>query len=93
MQELQDVVLMLLKIVFQLSGKVVALQCSTAKAYLCSQVGTASCFLSRLACCMLNLAKKHIITLIPVCIPTHFNVQAKQYDVKGWFQSGIFFPT
>ena len=35
-----------------------------------------SLFLSRLACCMLNLADKHGIILIPAYISTHLNVEA-----------------
>ena len=49
---------------------------SSAKAYLCNQGGTAFCFLSRLACHILNLADKHGIPLIPTYIPTHLNVEA-----------------
>ena len=52
LQELQAVAMMLCRMAFCLSGKVVALLSdnSTAKAYLCNQGGTASPFLSRLAC-------------------------------------------
>ena len=53
LQELQGVALMLHRMAFHLSGKVVALHAldnSTAKAYLCNQGGTVSPFLSRLAC-------------------------------------------
>ena len=69
---------MLHKMAFQLSNEMVALHLdnSMAKAYLCSQDGTAPLFLSRLACSILNLANKHGITLIPACIPTHLNVEA-----------------
>ena len=50
-QELQAVAVMLCRMAFCLSGKVVALHLdnSTAKAYLCNQGGTVSPFLSRLA--------------------------------------------
>ena len=46
MQELQAVAMMLHRMAFQLSGKVVALYLdnSTAKAYLCNQGGRASPF-------------------------------------------------
>ena len=51
---------------FCLSGTVVALHLenSSSKAKLCSWGGTVSLFLSRLACCILNLVSKHGITLI-----------------------------
>ena len=51
LQELQAIAMMLHKIAFHLSGKVVALHLdnSTAKVYLCNQGGTVSPFLSRLA--------------------------------------------
>ena len=63
---------------FQLSGKVVALclDKSTAKAHLCNQGGTASLFLSRLVCHILNLAYKHGITCHPVYIPIHLKGEA-----------------
>ena len=78
LQELQAVELMLYKMAFQLSGKVIALYLdnSTAKAYLCNQGGTAFAFLSRLACHILNLANKYDITLIPAYIPIYLNVEA-----------------
>ena len=68
---------MLCRMPFSFSGKMVALHLdkSTAKAYLCNQDGTASLFLCRLACCILNLADKHGITLIPTYIHTHLNVE------------------
>ena len=67
LQELQAIVMMLCRMAFHLSGKVVALHLdnSTAKAYLCNQGGTVSPFLSRLACQILCLTNKHGITLIP----------------------------
>ena len=78
LQELQAVAVMLCRMAFCLSGKVVALHLdnSTAKAYLCNQGGTVSPFLSRLACQILSLTNKHGITLLPVYIPTHLNVEA-----------------
>ena len=83
LQELQAVAVMLCRIVFCLSGKVVALHLdnSTAKAYLCNQCGTVSPFLSRLACHILSLTDKHGITLLPAYIPTHLNVEA---DYLSW---------
>ena len=78
LQKLQAVVLMLHRMVFHLSGKVVALHLdnSTAKAYLCTQGSKVSLHFSRLACFILNLAKKHGITVIPAYIPIHLNVGA-----------------
>ena len=53
----RPVAMMLHRMAFCLSGKVVALHLdnSTAKAYLCNQGGTVSLFLSRLACWVLSL--------------------------------------
>ena len=78
LQELQAVAIMLHRMAFHLSGKVVALHLdnSTAKAYLCNQGGTVPPFLSRLACQILSLTDKHGITLLPAYIPTHLNVKA-----------------
>ena len=83
LQELHAVAVMLCRMAFHLSGKVVALHLdnSTARAYLCNQGGTVSPFLSRLACCILSLTNKHGITLLPAYIPTHFNVEA---DYMSW---------
>ena len=77
--------MMLCRMAFCLSGKVVALHLdnSTAKAYLCNQGGTVSPFLSRLACQILSLTDKHGITLIPAYIPTHLNVEA-DYLSQDW---------
>ena len=74
----QVVSLTMHKMVFQLSNMVVGLHLnnSTGKAYLCNYSGTASPFLSELACHIFNLANKHSITLIPAYIPTHLNVEA-----------------
>ena len=83
LQKLQAVAIMLRRMAFSLSGKVVALHLdnSTAKAYLCNQGGTVSPFLSRLACWILSLTDKHGITLLPAYIPTHLNVEA---DFLSW---------
>ena len=59
---------------------------NTAKAFLSSQGGTVSIFLSRLACHVLNLAD----TLIPAYIPTYLSVEADIYYGEGWFQNSIF---
>ena len=85
LQELQAVTIMLCRMAFCLSGKVAALHLdnSTAKAYLCNQGGTASPFLSRLACWILSLTNKHGITLIHAYIPTHLNVEA-YYLSQDW---------
>ena len=47
-------------------------------------------FLSRLACCILNLANKHGITLIPAYIHTHLNVEVISHG-QDWFRSGTCF--
>ena len=73
--ELQAVILMLHKMAFDFS---------TAKAYLCNQGGTASLFLLRLACHILNLAYKYDTTLFPAYIPTHLIVKAN-YLPQGQF--------
>ena len=77
LQELQAVAIMLHRMAFCLSGKVVPLHLdnSMAKAYLCNQGDTVSPSLSRLACWILSLANKHGITLLPAYIPTHLNVE------------------
>ena len=92
LQELQAVAVMICRMAFCLSGKVVALHLdnSTAKAYLCNQGGTVSPFLSRLACWILSLTDKHGITLLPAYIPTHLNVEADFLSQIGCFQSGTF---
>ena len=74
----QAVAMMLCRMTFQVYGKLVALHSvnSTAKAYLCNQVGRVSPFLSRLACQILSLTSKLSITLIPAYMPTHLNVEA-----------------
>ena len=85
LQELQAVAIMLHRMAFCLSGKVVALHLdkSTAKVYLSSQGGTVSPFLSRLACQILSLTNKHSITLLPAYIPTNLNEEA---DFLSWNQ-------
>ena len=72
------VAFLLCKMAFCLSNKVATLHLDTSitKAYLCNQGGTASLFLSGLACHILNLAKKHGISLMQVYIPTYLNVEA-----------------
>ena len=76
-----------------LFSKVVALYVdnSTANTYLCNQDDTTSHFLCRLACCILNLADKQHITLIPKYISTHLNVEADYLFKVGWFLSGTYF--
>ena len=85
LQELQAIAMMLHRMAFHLSGKLVTLHLdnSTEKAYLYNQLGKVSPFLSRLACWILNLTNKHSITLIPPYIPTHLNVEA-DYLFQGW---------
>ena len=64
-QELHAIGLMLCRMAFCLSGKMVALQLdnSTTKAYLCDQDVRVFLSLSRLACHILNLANKHGINI------------------------------
>ena len=83
LQELQVVALMLHKMAFHLSGQVVVLHLdnSTAKANLCNPGDISSLFLPRLTCCILTLARKHGIIVIPAYIPTHFSVDA---DYLSW---------
>ena len=83
LQELQAVAVMLHRMAFHLSGKVVALHLdnSTAKVYFCNQGGTVSSFLSRLACWILSLTDKHSITLLLANIPALLNVEA---DFLSW---------
>ena len=85
LQELQSITMMLHRMSFCLSGKVVALHLdnSIAKAYLCNQGGTVSHFLSRLACWILSLTDKAGITLIQAYIPTHLNLEV---DYLSWAQ-------
>ena len=61
---LQAFAMMLHRMAFWLSGKMVSLQLdnSAVKAYLCNQGGTVSPFLSRLACWILSLSNKHCIS-------------------------------
>ena len=77
--------MMLCRVAFQYSSKVVAFYFnnSTAKLYLCNQGDTVSPFLFRLACQILSLTDKHSITLIPAYIPTNLNVEAN-YLSQGW---------
>ena len=83
LQEFQAITMMLHRMAFCLTGKVVALHLdnNTAKAYLCNQGGTVSSFLSSQACWILSLTDKHSISLIPAYIPTHLNVEA---DLLSW---------
>ena len=77
--------MMLCRMAFHLSGKVVALHLdnSTAKVYFCNQGGTGPSFLPRLAFWILSLTNKHGITLIPAYIPTHLYVKAN-YLSQDW---------
>ena len=70
--------MMLCRMAFCLSGKVVALYLdnSTAKAHLCNESGTLSPFLSWLVYWILSLIDKHGITFIPAYILTQLNVEA-----------------
>ena len=94
LQKLQAVAMMLHRMAFHLSGKVVALHLdnSMAKAYLCNQGDRVSPFLSRLACQILSLTNKYGITLIPAYIATHLSVEANYLSQIRHFQSGTFSP-
>ena len=83
LQELQVVAIMLHRLAFCLSGKVVALHMdnSSANTYLCNQGGTESPFLSMLAYQILSPTDKHGITLLPAYISTLLNVEA---DYLSW---------
>ena len=60
---------------------------STAKGYLCNQGGTTSHFL---ACHILKLANKHVITLIPAYLL--ISMQKLTISLrKDWFKSGTCF--
>ena len=85
LQELPEVAMMLCRMAFHFSGKVVTLHLDNriAKAYLHNEGGIVSPFLSRLACQILSLTHKHSFTLIPANIPTHLNVEA-DYLSQGW---------
>ena len=85
LQELQAVAMMLYRMAFCSSDKVVALHLdnSTAKAYLCNEGGTVFPILSRLSWQILSLTDKHGITLIPAYIPTHLSMEA---DYLSWYQ-------
>ena len=69
---------------FWLSDKVVALHFhnSTAKGSLYNQEDAASNFLSRISCCILNLADMHGINLLPTYLLTYLNVEA-DYPSQG----------
>ena len=79
LQEFQPVAMMLGKIAFCVSGKLIALHSdnSTANAYLCNQGATVSHFLSRLDCQILSLTDKHSNTPISAYIPTHLSYLSK----------------
>ena len=92
LQELWAIAIMLHRMVFHISGKMVALHLdnSTAKAYLCNQGGTVSPFLSRMACWVLSLANKHGITHIQhTLLPTSMWRLIICPGIRC-FQSGIF---
>ena len=77
---------------FQLLGKLVALHLdnNTAKAYLFDQCGTLPPFLSSLACQILHLTNKHIITLIPYTFLPIAMWKPVICHADGYFVSSIF---
>ena len=75
LQELWAIIMMLYRMAFHLSGKVVILHLdnSMEKAYLCNQGGTVSPFLSWVACQILSLTDSTVLllfqhTLLPILI-------------------------
>ena len=92
LQELQAVAMMLCRMAFHLSDKVVALHLdnSTAKTYMCNQVSTVSPLLSRLACWILSLTDKHCITLFQHTFLPMSVWRLIICSGIGCFQSGIF---
>ena len=93
LQEPQAVSLMLHRMVFHLTGKVVALHMdsNTAEAYLCNQGGRVSLSPSRMACHILNQALRYGITLILAYILPISLWKPAVNQRKGWFQNGILF--
>ena len=73
LQKLQAVELMLHKMTFQLSGKMVALHFNNSTTKVIYVIRVVQHFPSRLACHILNLANKHGVTPIPAYIPPHLN--------------------
>ena len=65
LQELQAIAIMLCRMAFHLSGKVIALHLdnNTTNGYLCNQDGTVSPFLSRLACQILGIPPSMVLLL------------------------------
>ena len=94
LQDLQAVAVMLHRMAFCLSGKVVALHLdnSTAKAYLCNQGGPVSPFLSRLACQILGLTDKLGITLHPAYILMQLNMEVDYLSQDQLLQKWHLFP-
>ena len=90
LEELQAVVVLLCRMVFCLSGKVVPLYLdnSTAKVYLCNEGDSVSVMLYIIACDSLNLAEKHSITLILSYLHTYVDVEANSQFEGEWFKNG-----
>ena len=77
LQDLKIVGLVLCRRAFHLSGKLVPYILIIVLIKLIYVIVVIQCpFLSRLACCKLNLADKHGITLIPTYIHIHLSVEA-----------------
>ena len=76
LEELQAVALMLDRMAFSISSKVIALHWIIKLQKHIYVIQVVQClFLSRLGSYILNLADKHSITLIAVYIPNHLNVE------------------
>ena len=94
LQVLQAFAVMLCRMAFCLSGRVIALHLdnSTVKGYLCNQGGTVYPFLSRLTCQTLSVSNMHSITPFPAYIPTHLNVEANYLSWGQLFLERHLFP-
>ena len=94
LQELKAVVLILHRIAFCLFLKMTALHLdiSTAEACLCNQCHTVYLFLSRLVCCILNLARRHGTTHVQAYILTHLNVE-DNYLLQGRLVQECYLPS
>ena len=76
LQKLHAVVLMLHKMAFWISAKVIVLHFDSSNPY---------------ACCIFNLVIMHCINLPLACLSTYLNVEADYLSQGSWFQSDTFF--
>ena len=92
LQELWSVSLMPCRRAFPLSGKVVALHLNNSITYVFNQGGALSLFLSRLAFCILNLAKNMLLLLFQHAYLPILLWKPTIYHEEGWFQKLHLFP-